>query len=199
MEVYAGKNNRAFKKEKKVMVTYIVIGAPGQGKSEFIKEMIRGRRAFVFDVQNEYGSRTKYKGQKPLNLSNNPNEPQSRYVPSATAITLKEDVIKFIQMAAMKKDTNVVLEECTVYLEGRQEEGIKKLIVNRLHTGNSYSFVFHSIAAVPPRIMQMCNYVVLHKTLDEDYIVMHKYSRLWPYFRELQEKPDGSRIIIKLM
>lgn len=181
------------------MVTFIVIGAPGQGKSEFIKEAIRGKRAFVLDVQNEYGQRTKYPGQKALGLSDNPNADQARYRPDPKLPTLKHDVDRFIMLASMKKDTNVVFEECTVYLEGRQQEGIKKLIVNRLHTGNVYYFVFHSIAAVPPRIMQMCNYVVLYKTLDEDLTVGVKYSRLYQHYRDLQESKDGSRLIIKLM
>lgn len=180
-------------------VTFIHAGAPGQGKSEFIKEMIRGRRSFVLDVQNEYGMRTKYKGQKPLCFSDNPNAPQSRLVPDPRTISLKDDVMKFIQLCMLKRDTNCVFEECTVYLEGRQQEGIKKLIVNRLHTGNVYHFVFHSISAIPPRIMQMCNYVVLHKTLDEDFVVQGKYNRLFHHFLDLQPMPDGSRKVIKLM
>lgn len=178
-------------------VTFIVAGAPGQGKSEFVKDAIRGRKSFVFDVNNEYGMRTKYPGQKPLGLSDNPNAPQARYVPQDASIM--RDVDKFIMMCRQKRDTNIVFEESTVYLEGRQMIPIKTLIVNRIHTGNAYYFLFHSISAIPPRIMQMCSFVVLHKTLDEDYLVQDKYPRLFHHFLDLQPMADGSRKIIKLM
>jgi hypothetical protein len=179
------------------MNTYIVIGAPGQGKSPFIQQAILNKRCWVFDVQNEYGSRTKYKGQTPLMLSDNPNDFRARYVPKS--MYLREDARKFMEMAFLKRDTNIVFEEATVFLEGRMDQQVKALIVGRLHTGNAYYFVFHSIASVPPRIMQMCNYVVLHKTLDEDYLVQYKYSRLFHHFLDLQSQPDGSRTIIKML
>jgi len=173
------------------MNTYIVVGAPGQGKSEFVKQAIEGRRCWVFDIQNEYGSRTKYKGQKPLYLSDNPNAERARFV--------GDDLERFMLQALPKKDTIVVFEEATIFFQGRTDKLVRKLMVNRWHTGNSYMFLFHSINAIPPRIMEMSNYVVLHKTLDEDHIVQWKYSRLFHHFLDLQSQPDGSRKIIKLM
>lgn len=181
------------------MYTFIVIGAPGSGKSPWVKSMIEGRRCLVLDLQNEYGQRTKYPGQKALGLSNNTADPRSRFCPDYTKISVKEDVLKFIQIAANKRDTNVVFEECTIYLEGRQQEGIKKLIVGRLHTGNAYYFIFHSIASVPPRIMQICTHVVLHHTIDNEAVVLTKYPQLYKHFVDLQGKPLGTRIIIKLI
>lgn len=177
--------------------TFIEVGAPGEGKSEFVKDMIRGARSFVFDVNDEYGSRTKYKGQQPLMLSDNPNAERARYRPKM--MYLRDDANAFMLMCRQKRDTQCVFEEATVYLEGRQQELAKTLIVNRIHTGNVYHFIFHSIRSIPPRIMEMANYVVLHRTLDEDYIVQDKYPRLWQAFIELQPMPKGSRKIIQLM
>ena len=179
------------------MFTYIVIGAPGQGKSEWVKETVRDKRAFVFDVQNEYGVRTKYQGQKPLNFSDNPNAVQARYCPKSMRI--KEDAEKFMEMCRTKRDTIIVFEESTIFFEGRTNELTRTLMVNRIHTKNVYVFIFHSIAAVPPRIMQMSNFVVLHKTLDEDSTVGTKYNRLFIPYMNLQQQPKGSRVIIKLM
>jgi hypothetical protein len=179
------------------MHSFIVIGAPGQGKSPFVQAAIDRKRCFVFDVQNEYGSRTKYKGQRPLMLSDNPNDLRARYVPKSPS--LREDIQRFMEMCRQKKDTNIVFEEATIFFEGRMGDLSKTLMVNRKHTGNVYYFIFHSINSVPPRVMEMSDYVVLHKTIDQDYTVMYKYSRLWPYFRDLQEMPDGSRLIIPLM
>jgi hypothetical protein len=179
------------------MFTYIVVGAPGSGKSEWVKELVRQRRSFVFDVQNEYGVRTKYKGQVPLNFSDNPNAIQARYVPKSARI--KEDAEKFMEMCRTKRDTVIVFEESTIFFEGRTNELTRTLMVNRIHTKNVYVFIFHSIAAIPPRIMQMSNFVVLHKTLDEDTSVANKYNRLFMPYLDLQQKPKGSRTIVKLM
>lgn len=178
------------------MKTFIVPGGPGQGKSEWVKEIVRDRRAFVYDVNNEYGSRTKYKGQKPLNFSDNLNMPQSRYVPKD--MNLLVDVRKFMEMAHAKRDTHIVFEEATIFFQGKMDALVKTLMVNRIHTGNVYYFLFHSISSIPPRIMEMANYVVLHKTIDEDHTVMYKYPRLFHPFLDLQPMPDGSRIIIDL-
>lgn len=179
------------------MYTYIVAGAPGQGKSEFVKQLIQGRRCFVFDVQNEYGSRTKYKGQKPLMLSDNPNDSRARF--TLGDMNIKDAVKRFMAMAKTKKDTIVVFEEATIFFEGRTDVDTRTLMVNRRHTGNVYVFIFHSINSIPPRIMEMSDYVVLHKTIDQDYVVQYKYSRLFHHFLDLQPQPDGSRVIVKLM
>lgn len=173
------------------MNMYVIIGAPGQGKSEFVKIAIQGRRCFVFDIQNEYGERTKYKGQKPLYLSSNPNHERARFV--------GDDIEAFQQMCLRKKDTILVFEEATIFFEGRTGKLTRKLIVNRYHTGNVYMFLFHSINAVPPRIMEMCNYVILHKTLDEVHTVQWKYPRLLKDFLTLRDAKDGERIVIKML
>lgn len=179
------------------MHSYIVIGAPGTGKSPFVQTMIDGRRCFVFDVQNEYGTRTKYRGQKPLLLSTNPNDPRSRYVPREK--TLRIDVERFMDMCRQKKDTNLIFEEATIFFEGRMGDQSKTIMVGRKHTGNNLFFVFHSINSVPPRIMELSDYVVLHHTIDQDYVVQYKYPILFRYFLDLQQKPLGTRVIIPLM
>jgi len=174
---------------------YIIIGAPGEGKSEFVKKAIVGppfRRCFVFDVQNEYGSRTKYPGQTPLRLSDNPNDSRARYVNG-------DNIEGFMLQAKNKRDTIIVFEEATIFFQGRTDKLVRSLMVNRWHTGNVYMFLFHSINSVPPRIMEMCNYIVLHRTLDEDHIVQWKYSRLFHHYLDLRDMPRGSRKIIKMM
>lgn len=179
------------------MYTYLIIGAKGRGKSEWVKELIRDKRAFVFDVQNEYGSRTKYQGQRPLNFSNNHNDMQARYIP--TSLKLSDDAVKFMQIMRSKRNTHGVFEESTVFLEGRTGEETRTLIVNNIHTGNVYHFLFHSIAAVPPRIMQLSNFVVLFPTLDEPTLVARKYSRLYVPFMTLQEQSEKKFLIVKLI
>lgn len=173
------------------MNTILVIGAPGQGKSPFIQKYIQDRKCFVFDVQNEYGTRTKYANQKPIALSDNVNAERSRY----TGYDMKE----FINLASKKRDTVVVFEEATGFFRGKIGDVMSKYLLSRWHTGNDSLLVFHSINRVPPEIMEMCNYVCLFKTLDETDTVHRKYSRLSQAFLHLQDEPDGSNVFLKLL
>ncbi len=170
---------------------FIVIGAPGQGKSPYTQKIIEGRRCWVFDINNEYGSRTKYPGQIPINLSTNPNELRSRFV--------GDDIKAFRDACFKKRDTICVFEEATAFFRGAMQADTMRLIIGKLHTGNTYVFLFHSINRVPPAIMEMTDYVVLFKTLDEDDTVMRKYSRLSQHFFDLQQQPDGSHRTIKML
>lgn len=179
------------------MNTYVIIGAPGQGKSEFVKKAIedtstgKKRRCFVFDVQNEYGARTKYKGQKPLYLSDNPNAERARYVGTSMET--------FMSYCKQKRDTILVFEEATMFFEGRTGRQVRELMIGKRHSGNSLMFLFHSINSVPPRIMEMCDYVVLYKTNDEEHTVQWKYTRLYSYFLHLRECPQGENVIIRMI
>lgn len=177
------------------MNTIIVIGAPGEGKSEVIKQAITGNNAdkacFVFDIQNEYGERTKYPGQTPIRLSNNIKEPRARHIAN--------DIELFIKQCQSKRSTICVFEEATAFFEGKTGKAMRKHLIDRWHTKNVTYLLFHSISSVPPRIMQMSNYIVLFRTVDEEITVKQKYSRLLPYFLDLQNKPKGSHHIIKLL
>lgn len=174
------------------MNTILVIGAAGQGKSPIIQKLIADKRCFVFDIQNEYGNRTKYGGQTPINLSTNINEFRSRYVGT--------NMDEFLDLCAKKRDTMCVFEEATAFFQGRTEKKMLRHLISKRHTGNTSLLVFHSINSVPPRHMEMSNYIILFKTLDEMDNVYRKYSRLAPYFTDLQEsRADGFYHIIKMI
>lgn len=172
------------------MDAYIIIGAPGRGKTPFVRELIgTDRRCFVLDINNEYGARTKYPGQVPVMLSDNVRDPRSRMC--------NFDVKEFCRLVLMKRDTICVFEEATVFFQGAQSLQTRQILVNRYHTGNRYAFLFHSINAVPPRIMEMCNYVVLFHTLDQDDNVLRKFSSISQAYLAQKAKPEGACTIIK--
>lgn len=182
------------------MNLYIVIGAPGEGKTPFCKKMIGGgdtkeppRHCLVFDINNEYGTRAKYAGQTPFNLSVNNNDLRSRYI--------GDNIESFIAIAMRKRNTVIIFEEATAFFEGRSSKMTRRLIINRYHTQNVYLFLFHSINSVPPRIMEIANFVVLFKTNDETDTVYRKYSRLGPAFDSLSSRQHGSgeKIILQLI
>lgn len=174
------------------MNLYIICGAPGMGKSPFVRKLIEGnKRCLVFDIANEYGTRTKYPGQVALNLNNNTNDLRSRYV--------GDNMTDFIKMCSRKRSTICVFEEATGFFRGATSKDTMRLIINRFHTQNTYCFIFHSINSIPPGIMEIANYVVLFKTNDEAETVYRKFSRLGAAFDHLQSEPNGTQLIIKLL
>lgn len=117
------------------MFNILIIGMTGQGKSPFIHKYIENRKCFVFDVNDEYGFRTKYKGQKAIGLSNNVNAPRARHI--------ELDEKKFIFQCSHKRDTVCVFEEATGFFEGKTSEPLRRLMVGKMFSRNIYIFVFH--------------------------------------------------------
>lgn len=173
------------------MYMYLVIGAPGQGKSPWAQKMIEGRQCLVFDVNNEYGTRTKYPGQQPFLLSTDPRQPRSRYI--------GWDVKQFISLSMARRNTVVVMEESTAFFRGNQSALTSRLIIGRKHTGNILVFLFHSINRVPPEIMELADWVVLFKTNDEERTVERKYTRLIEAYRRAQSFKPGQCEAIKMI
>lgn len=173
------------------MNTYIVIGAPGMGKSPFVREMIFNRRCLVFDIQNEYGKRTKYAGQTPVGLSDDPRNERARYTGN--------DVDAFIKLCEPKRNTVIVFEEATAFFVGKTEKSLRRFLINRYHTENVSLFLFHSIQAVPPFMLTVSNFVVLFKTLDTDKNIIAKAPILLEPFKTLQRSPNGTRLTVKLI
>lgn len=173
------------------MNTYVIVGAPGTGKTPYVRSLIEGNQCFVFDVQNEYGQRTKYPGQAPVNLSNNVMHQRSRYT--------GDSVLEFLALCKRRVNTVCIFEEATAFFEGKTGELTRRHLISCKHNGNVSAFLFHSINSVPPRIMEMTNYVVLFRTSDETNTVKRKYHRLLPYFIQLQKEEQGSKYIIKMI
>lgn len=167
------------------------MGAPGMGKSPFAQKMIEGRRCFVFDINNEYGTKTKYAGQTPINLSTNVRDVRSRYV--------GWDVKQFSELAMQKLNTVILFEEATAFFRGKQAQLTSRIMIGRRHTKNVLVFLFHSINRVPPELMEMADIAVLFPTNDQPKTISRKYEMLIPHYEELRGKPSGTKIIIKML
>lgn len=176
----------------------LVIGAPGQGKTPFCKKLIGGsntgiasQNAWVFDINDEYGPRTKYPGQIATNLTTNSTEARARYV--------GDDIDAFVKIAMRKMNTVVIMEEATAFFRGFQKTMTSRMIINRIHRRNDYVFLFHSINRVPPEIFEIANYVVLFKTNDQEQRVKSKFFTIYDSFMEVKKYPDGKYKIIKTL
>lgn len=169
-----------------------VIGGTNQGKSYFVKQAIKDKNkaCFVFDVQDGYGATSKKEGDLILNLPIATHLKRCRFMGGGGADA-------FLQHCHHRRHTNIVIEEATIFFEGRTQQAMRKVIVDKWHNKNTIFILFHSINAVPPRILEMTDIVVLFKTADEPNIIKRKYSKLLPYFEALKTKPDRSKAIIK--
>lgn len=174
------------------MNTIVVVGAPGQGKSEFVKKFIgKTRNTLINDIQDEYGMRTKYPGQIPIGLTNDTTKPRCRYIGG--------DIKQFIQIVEKKRNTVCVFEEATIFFEGRIGHDMRRILINKMFTRNVYILCFHSISSIPPKILQFANYVIMFKTNDEEYQVERKYPSLAEAFKEVKTYPDGKYKEIKML
>lgn len=173
------------------MKTFLVIGAPGWGKSEFVKSFIPGKRVFVNDVQNEYGKSPKYPDQKPVNLSDDMKAARSRYIGG--------DFKEYVELVKTKKSTVVVFEEATIFLQGALNEDMRRILINKMFTKNIYILCFHSIKSVPPRVVDLADWVVLYKTNDEPYQVEKKYPSLLDIYNQSRTLQKGQYITKKLL
>jgi hypothetical protein len=102
------------------MYVITVIGGAKQGKTPFIKNYCEGKKVMIFDVQNEYGEKTKYKNQKPYALSTNNNLERSRVIDL--------ELNKFLELCNTKKNTICVFEEATMFFQGMTGDKMRKLI-----------------------------------------------------------------------
>ena len=157
----------------------VIIGMTGQGKSEVVKKYIKGKNCLVFDVQNEY------------NLSTDNSLSRSK--------DIDLDEKGFVEKVKGKKNTVCVFEEATGFYEGRLDRDMRRIILSKRHTGNVLMFCFHSISSVPPRLMQLTDFVILFKTVDEPYQVESKFPSLYSHYLKVKRLPKYSFITIKMI
>jgi GTPase SAR1 family protein len=149
----------------------IIIGGRGQGKTTFIKKMIQGKPNYIFDVQNEYSEGFNPCGHTDRNL--------------------------FLHEASQFIQTQIVIEEATGFFKGHTNKILDQMMLSVRHTNNNIYFVFHNIQAVPPAIVNMCNYVVLFKTADmQPNVIKNKYPLIYRYHVNIKNKPDHYKFII---
>lgn len=160
------------------MINIVVIGRMGEGKTTFVKKFIHKKRAIVFDVNNEYDFTQDNRAE----------------ISRVTDLNHKD----FINRCLNKRNTCCVFEDATGFIEGRLSDRFRQMLVSKRHTGNANILIFHSVLSVPPRALQLCDYVILFKTNDEDYQVENKYPSLVKQFRQLRNEKKYSYKIIKL-
>lgn len=183
------------------MYLILIIGHTGQGKTPYLNKFLgnghakpippavkgkyfatpESKRQYIFDINNEYIL--------PDDLGEFKNQMRNTDL----------DISRFIHIAGNLNNTNIVFEDATGFLRGKQSANFARLLTRKRFTQNNYLVIFHSINRIPPELMEMSDCIVLFKTRDNVDIVKNKfeYKELTDAFIELQNKPDYSFIEIQ--
>ena len=166
-----------------------IIGGTNQGKSYTAKQMVRDPKInlLVYDVQNGYGPTSAKPGDIIMNLPLDWRAKRGRFY---------GDTAEFLHYANHREKTTILIEEATIFFEGRTYQAMRKLIVDKWHVQNNIIIIFHTINSVPPRILEMTDIVILFKTGDDENTVKSKYRKLLPHMLALRNKPDRTKLII---
>lgn len=152
----------------KIGLNVVVIGAPGEGKTYFIRQLLRRMRAprqYIFDPNEEYTERNDYPGpMTPESFGNFCNQN------SRLAVN--------------------VFEEATFFLtHGSRQREIVELITRKRHKRIVNIFVFHSINTLPAWVLPMIDNIILFKTRDRADLIRTKYEsnpELYEAFNQVQ-------------
>lgn len=129
---------------------HLIIGAPGQGKSSYLKNLYFKKRVFIYDVNNEHYKNENYK------------------------LPLPED---FVRKVENEQNCIIVFEEATIFFGNNSNtDTIRRMLVRKRHTGQYIVFVFHSIRTVPVQIMDFAEVITLFPTGDNEGLIFNKYK-----------------------
>lgn len=164
------------------MYLILMVGHTGQGKTTRAADLIKNKNQYVFDVNNEF-----------------------RHLPIDTGAIYKQmrnvdlDLKRFVSICEKLNNTNVLIEDATGFLRGKQSDTFSRLLVKKRHQKNNYIILFHSLNRVPPELMEMSNFIYLFKTNDNFKVVDTKFKNeaLNNAFLRLQKMPKYSFLKIK--
>jgi hypothetical protein len=160
----------------------LAIGGTGQGKTSFVRKITEGKPLLLYDVNGEHSD-----------LTGDTTQARSRYF---------GDPADFIELCRHKHgNTYCVFEEATGFLMGTMQKDMRAFCVAKRHPvdlgGRSIIMLFHTIASVPPFLLDMADMIVLFKTGDSVNEVKRKRPKLLEPYLKLQTAPRHSKLIIK--
>lgn len=135
----------------------VIVGATGTGKTtEVAKILSQVNMPFlIFDINNE-----------------------EKYKPFRNTWSKSVNMKEFVKTACEKKSTCIVFEEATIFFShASSDESIRMLMIEKRHTKNLLIFNFHSLMQVPLYILQLCDLLVMGKTIDNPRNVEQKFKQ----------------------
>lgn len=178
----------------------LIVGGTGQGKSHYTNKNLLCNDIRKVNNKDVYFQCSKSKRQYIFDINNEYNLPPDNLISPFMRHTQCDDK-KFIENCKKITNTNIVFEDASGFLRGKQSKEIARLIVQRRHSNNNYIILFHSINRIPPELLEYCNYIILFKTGDNLKDIDNKFKNplLNQMFVNLKSKQNHSFIIKKLL
>jgi len=178
----------------------LIIGGTGQGKSYYTNKNILNNEVRKVNNKDVYFPTSQSKRQYVFDINNEYSLPDDNIIKPIMRNARCDDK-QFISNCKRITNTNIVFEDASGFLRGKQSKEMARLMVGRRHTGNNFIILFHSINRVPPELMEYCNYLILFKTGDnlKDVDTKFKTPLINQMFLTLQSKKEHSHLIKKLL
>lgn len=154
------------------MITHLIVGAKGSGKTTFVKNTIskvNRNSLLIYDPQREY---TEFTG------------------PNYKHPTIE----KFCNVVEKVRGAVCVFEESTIFFDTRSNNKImKNILVSTRHHKNTIIMVFHSVRSIPQNIFELCDYITLFRTLDNPDLSSRqlKDERIGELMKEVQREYEN--------
>ncbi len=151
---------------------HLVIGGTGTGKTTFVKAMIRGKTPIVYDVNAEYLNEYPFPFLRPG---------------------------EFMQKVVSSENSIIVFEEATIFFNNRSHNSeLEEMLVRKRHQHNYILLCFHSMRAVPRYVWDLCNYMTLFKTNDNEGFVKTKIPNdaVYETFMQVRENKKLTKLKI---
>lgn len=143
---------------------HLVVGGTGSGKTTFVKSILgkvpNRNSIMIYDVNCEYFADSKL-----------------------------PDFKEFTEKLTRVKNSVIVLEEATIFLDARGSSfDLREVLVRKRHNENYIILVFHALRFVPMYVFNLCNYLTLLNTNDNIQNVSSKFDeRIVGVFSEVQK------------
>lgn len=186
------------------MYLILVVGHTQQGKTTFLNTTFLKngvKKNPLNPTKNLYYLTAESKNQYIFDVNNEYELPTDKAGMQAKCRHTDCDIKIFTERCRVIKNYNVVIEDATGFLRGKQSAEFARLLTGKVHNQNNYIILFHSLNRVPPELMEMANYVALFKTSDNADIVDRKFKNqnLNNAFAALQREKQYSKRIIQLI
>lgn len=185
------------------MYLILIIGHTGQGKTPYVNRLLCNRHLPPRppEVKGKYTTTARSANQYIFDVNNEYILPDDRKMIFPKMRHIDGSIKEFILKAGKLKKTNIVIEDATGFLEGRQSENFRQMITAKMFTQNNYIILFHAISLVPPFMMRLANTVVLFKTVENASEIQKKFGNenLTNAFLTLQKEKKYSYREVKLI
>lgn len=152
----------------------LIAGGTGAGKTTFANKLLFNKKVNYYGL-TKYQTTPQSKKQYIFDINNEYLLPEDFTIQPFFRHT-KADQKYFISVIKKLTGFNILFEDASGFLRGKQSAELIRLIVARRHQQNNFIILFHSINRIPPELLEYCNLLIIFKTGDNLKDVENKFN-----------------------